>query len=137
MNRDEIIKEFLRKGNIFAVVGASRNPDKYGHQVYRDLKIAGYKVYPINPKADEVLEDRSYSDLKELPKVPDVVDIVVPPEVTEKIVKECHELGIKKVWMQPGSESEEAIKYCKEKGMEVLHDICVMVQRRKGENKAI
>ena len=52
---EELIKEFLNKRNIFAVVGASRNPKKYGYQVYKDLKEAGYTVYPVNPNADEIL----------------------------------------------------------------------------------
>lgn len=129
MGTKELIEEYLKKDNIFAVVGASRDPEKYGHRVYKDLKGAGYKVYPINPKASEVLGDKSYSSLGELPEIPDVVDIVVPPKITEKIVEECNKLGIEKVWMQPGSESEESIKYCEEHGIDVLHDVCVMVER--------
>ena len=133
MKTKKLIKEYLKKNNVFAVVGASRNPNKYGYKVYKDLKNAGYEVYPINPKADEVLEDKSYSNLKELPKIPDVVDIVVPPKITEKIVAECKKLKIKKIWMQPGSESKESIEYCKKYGIDVLHDVCVIVERAKLE----
>jgi hypothetical protein len=99
--KKELINKFLDKTNTFAVVGASRNPDKYGHQVYKDLKGAGYKVYPVNPNAKEVLGDKCYPDLKDLPTKPDVVNVVVPPKVTEKIVRTCKMLGITKVWMQP------------------------------------
>lgn len=60
----------------------------------------------------------------------DVVDIVVPPHITEQIVKECKQIGITKVWMQPGSESEEAIIFCKDNGIEVVYDNCIMAQRR-------
>ena len=60
----------------------------------------------------------------------DVVDTVVPPHITEQIVKECKELGITKVWMQPGSESEKAIIFCKDNGIEVVYDDCIMAQRR-------
>ena len=125
------IKAFLDKRNVFAVVGASRDPQKYGHQVYRDLKDAGYKVYPVNPNAQEVLGDKCYPSLKELPEKPDVVVTVVPPQVTEQIVKACKELGIRKVWMQPGSESEDAVRYCKENDLEVVYNVCIMVERRK------
>jgi len=128
---EEQIKAFLDKRNVFAVVGASRDSQKYGHQVYRDLKNAGYKVYPVNPNAQEVLSDKCYPSLKELPEKPDVVVTVVPPQVTEQIVKACKELGIRKVWMQPGSESEDAVRYCKENDLEVVHNECIMVQRRK------
>jgi len=125
------IKDFLRKENVFAVIGVSRNPAKYGHQVYKDLKEAGYVVYPVNPNINEVLGDRCYHSLSELPEKTDVVDIVVPPSVTEETVKECKELGIEKVWMQPGSESEHAIRFCEENNIKVVHDVCVMVKRRE------
>jgi predicted CoA-binding protein len=125
------IQEFLRKENVFAVVGVSKNPTKYGHQVYKDLKEAGYTVYPVNPHIDEVLGDRCYSSLKDLPEKPDVVDTVVLPAVTEKIVAECKALGIDKVWMQPGSESEQAIEFCEKNGIKVVHEVCVMVKLRE------
>jgi predicted CoA-binding protein len=130
MNMD-LINEFLRKENVFAVIGVSSNPEKYGHQVYKDLKEAGYTVYPVNPNIDEVLGDRCYHSLSELPEKPDVVDTVVPPEVTEKIVEECKKLGIKRIWMQPGSESEKAIDFCNRNKIKVVHDLCVMVKRRE------
>jgi len=126
----ELINKFLDKTNVFAVVGASRDPEKYGHQVYKDLKRAEYKVYPVNPNAKEVLGDKCYPDLKDLPTKPDVVDVVVPPKITEKIVRTCKMLGITKVWMQPGSESETAIKFCDENGIDVVHGVCVMIERR-------
>jgi predicted CoA-binding protein len=125
------IKEFLNKKNIFAVVGVSRNPEKYGSKVYNDLKKANYEVYPINPHIDKIFGDKCYPRLRDLPVKPDVVDVVVPPDVTEKIVAECGELGINKVWMQPGSESEKAIRFCNENNIKVLHGVCVIVERGK------
>ena len=127
---EKLITEFLDKKNTFAVVGASRDPEKYGHQVYRDLRNAGYRVYCVNPNADEVLGDKCYPSLEVLPVKPDVVDIVVPPKITEQLVKTCKKLGITKVWMQPGSESETAIKFCEENSIDVVHGLCVMVERR-------
>ncbi len=128
--KEELIEEFLNKKNIFSVVGASRDPRKYGYQVYKDLKEAGYEVYPVNPNTDKILGDKCYPDLGDLPTKPDVVDVVVPPKVTEEIVKACKRLGITKIWMQPGSESETAIKFCDENDMDVVHGVCVMVERR-------
>jgi len=127
----KLIVEFLDKKNVFAVVGASRNPEKYGHQVYKDLRNAGYRVYPVNPNANEVLGDKCYPTLETLPIKPDIADLVVPPKVTEQVVKTCKRLGIKKVWMQPGSESETAINFCRENDMNVVHAICIMVERRR------
>ncbi|MDI6886440.1 MAG: CoA-binding protein [archaeon] len=126
-----LIKDFLKKGNVFAVVGVSSNPEKYGHQVYKDLKEAGYTVYPVNPHINKVLGDVCYHSLSELPEKPDVVDTVVPPAVTEKIVEECKGLGIERIWMQPGSESEKAIDFCRRNNIKVVHDMCVMVKRRE------
>ncbi|NIP66626.1 CoA-binding protein [Candidatus Bathyarchaeota archaeon] len=128
---EELIRSFLDKENVFAVVGASRDPEKYGHQVYKDLRSAGYEVYPVNPKAEEILGDKCYPSLIELPRKPDIVDFVVPPKITEEVLETCLKLGITKVWLQPGSESEKAIRFCEENGIEVVHDVCVMVQRRR------
>jgi predicted CoA-binding protein len=117
---EQLIASFLDRKNVFAVVGVSRDPTKYGHRVYRDLRSAGYKVYAINPNASEILGDRCYPSLEALPVKPDVVDVVVPPRVTEAVVKTCKKLGIKKVWMQPGSESEKAIEFCEKNDIEVV-----------------
>ncbi|MEA1925443.1 MAG: CoA-binding protein [Candidatus Altiarchaeota archaeon] len=126
-----IIQEFLNKNNIFVVVGASRDPKKYGHQVFKDLKEAGYRVYPLNPRAERILGEECYHSLRELPQKPDIVDVVVPPKVTEKIVRECNGLGIKKIWLQPGSESKGILDFCQENNIQVVHSVCVMLERKK------
>ena len=127
----ELINRFLNKKNVFAVVGVSKESEKYGNKVYFDLKRAGYTVYPINPNATEISGNKCYPSLKNLPSLPDVVDIVVPPKITEMTVKECKNLGIDKVWMQPGSESDKAIRFCRQNNIKVLHGVCVMLERRK------
>jgi len=126
----KLVKEFLSK-NIFAVVGVSRNPKKYGYKVYKDLKEAGYKVYPINPQAKKILGEKCYPSLRELPELPEVVNFVVQPEVTKKVLQECQKLGIKRVWLQPGSESKEAIKFCQEKNIKVIYGACIMTKRKE------
>lgn len=127
----ELIKAFLDKRNVFAVVGASRDPKKYGYQVYKDLKSSGYRVYAVNPNTPEILGDKCYPSIENLPVKPDVVNVVVPPKVTETVVKTCKKLGITKVWMQPGSESENAIRFCEENGIDVVYGACVMMERAK------
>ncbi|NYT13551.1 MAG: CoA-binding protein [Candidatus Methanofastidiosa archaeon] len=123
-------KSFLDKKNVIAIVGASDNRDKYGNIIFRDLRDAGYKVIPVNPNADIVEGEKCYHSLSEIPIKIDVVDTVVPPHITEQIVKECKKIGITKVWMQPGSESEEAIVFCKDNGIDVIYENCIMAQRR-------
>ena len=130
INQD-LINEFLDKGNVFAVMGVSNNKEKYGNKVYYDLKRAGYTVFPVNPSSSSISGEKCYPSLMELPAHPDVVDIVVPPKITNKIVKECKDLEIRKVWMQPGSETDEAIKFCNKNRITVLYGVCIMLERKK------
>ncbi len=128
---DDLLKEFLEQP-IWAVVGASRDPNRYGYRVLVALRKAGYRAYAVNPNADEVAGERAYPSLKDLPETPDVVDTVVPPAVTERAVVEAASLGIKRVWMQPGSESDEAIRLAEEHGMQVVHHACAMLGALRG-----
>ena len=123
------IQEFLSHEN-WAVVGVSADPNKYGNKVYRQLKNAGYSVYGVNPKLDSLDGDTIYPTLSELPIKPEAVSVIVPPKITEQVVQECISLGIKRIWMQPGSESTEAINNGLANGLEVIHDQCVLIQTR-------
>ena len=100
--------------------------------MFLDLVAAGYTAFAVHPSGGEVEGRPRYPDLASLPSKPDVVSLVVPPAVTERVVRECDALGVKRVWMQPGAESEEALAFCREKGIEVLHGVCIMVERRRG-----
>lgn len=122
----DLVDEFLALPR-YAVVGASRDPSKYGYKIFRDLVAKGYTVWPVNPNAGDIDGHPSFPSLSDLPETPDVVDLVVPPKVTEKVVRECADLGIRRVWMQPGSESDDAIAFCREHNIAVVHDQCVMV----------
>jgi len=127
---EELIREFINQ-RVWAVVGASLNPGKFGHRIFRNLRVAGYIVYGVNPGGGEIEGQGLYPSLTDLPEKPAVVDIVVPPKVTKGIVRQCAELGLKRVWMQPGSESEEALRFCQEQGIKVVHDACAMIRKRK------
>jgi len=125
-----LLEEFINQ-RVWAVVGASMDPDKLGHQIFRDLREAGYTVYGVNPQEGEIEGQKLYPTLSDLPEKPAVVDIVVPPAVTEEIVRQCAQLGLKRIWMQPGSELEVAIQFCQEQGVRVVHDTCAMIQKRQ------
>ncbi|NCN86682.1 CoA-binding protein [archaeon] len=116
----------ITKEDIIAVVGASKNPRKYGNEVMRDLISKGYTVYPVNPNEDKILELKSFKNLKSINAKIDFVVFVVPPEITEKVLEEVKKLKIPKVWMQPGSESEKAIKFCEDNKIECIHNSCIM-----------
>ena len=102
-----------------------------GVEIYEKLKSVGFEVYPINPKHNKINNNVCYSNLKSLPKKPNVVITVVPPKVTEKIVDQCKNLKIDKIWMQPGSESEKAIEFCKNNNIEVMYGACFVVDALK------
>ena len=122
----ELIDEFMSQKR-FAVVGATDNPEKYGNQIVKNLKSRGYEVYPVNPKLKEVEGLECFSSIADLPCEVDVIDFVVPPGVTEEILKQCKELKLNRIWLQPGSESETAISYCNENNLKVVHSVCVML----------
>jgi len=113
-----------------AVIGVSNKEEKFGFRIFRDLLNSGFKVKGIHPKITEVLGQRIYPDLNVLETKPDLVITVVPPEVTERIVDECKDLGIKEIWMQPGSESEGAIKKARQYGINVIYNACFMVENK-------
>ncbi len=126
-----LIKDFLKPKNIFAVVGVSTNPHKYGYKVYMDLLKAGYQVYPVHPAGGFVNGHKRYVDLASLPCQPDVVSVVVPPKISLQIIKECKQLGINKVWLQPGSESQAVMNYCHQHQIKVLSGLCIMLEKNK------
>jgi len=115
-------------------VGASRRPEKYGFLVYRSLKDAGKTAFAVNAHAAQVDGDICYPDLAALPQVPEVAVMVVPPPATEATVRECARLGIGNIWMQPGAESEAAVRACHAAGIAVVSGgPCIMVGLRTQE----
>ena len=113
------IQDFINR-RTWAVVGVSHDPAKFGNRIYRDLRGAGYTVYGVNPKGGEIDGQPLYPSLADLPEPVEVVDLVVPPRVTEKVVQEAHRLGLNRVWMQPGAESPEALRRAEALGLEVI-----------------
>lgn len=118
----------VSKNYVVAVVGASNDEHKYGNIVLRDLASKSFKVIPVNPKEKEIFGLKVYSKLGDLSDNVDLVVFVVPPKVTESILLEVKKLGIKSVWMQPGSESDKAIEFCHKNNIECVHNSCIMIQ---------
>ncbi len=115
----------------YAVVGASRRPEKYGALVYQALKAAGKTVFAVNPSTETVGGDPCWPALSSLPRVPDVAVMVVAPAMTEAAALECVRLGLRQIWMQPGAESEDAIAICHENSIAVVSGgPCIMVGLR-------
>ena len=125
---ENLVRDFLKQKN-FAVAGSFRNETKYAYKILRDLIKRGHEVFPVNLVLDSVEGKKCYKSVSEIPFRVDVVSVVTPPSVTEKIVRECLKRSIKKIWLQPGAESEDAIKFCRDNGMDVIYGLCVMIER--------
>jgi hypothetical protein len=126
MNSKKVVQDFIAQKKI-AVVGVSRKKTKFGNAIYKELKQKGYQVFPINPHINVFEGDVCYPDLLSLSEKVDVVIINVSPAQAEKVVRETKEAGIKKVWLQQGSQSEAAEQYCKENGIQYVSNECVLM----------
>jgi predicted CoA-binding protein len=117
-------------------VGLSGNPDKASYRVANYLQSVGYRIIPINPFVDEVLGEKSYKSLLDVPEAIEVVDIFRPAEAVPAIVEEAIQLknrvgSPKVVWMQLGIVNEEAARRAKEAGFTVVMDRCMMMEHKR------
>ena len=115
---DKISKFF--NGSPFAVVGASTDRSKFGNQVLRAYLRYNRIVIPINPKESEIEGLQAYAQLSEVSGSIHGLSIVTPPKITETIIEQAGELGIKHVWIQPGAESDTAIDRANKFGMNLI-----------------
>jgi len=122
-----LVRDFLKQKH-FAVVGSFRHEQKYAYQILKSLKNGGHEVYPVNSRFKEIEGLTCYPSVKDIPVVCDVANIVTPPVVTMKIVQECKEKGINRIWLQPGAENQSVIEFCKQNNLEVVYNLCVMLE---------
>jgi predicted CoA-binding protein len=131
--------DFLKKYKVIAVVGLSKEPGKDSHHVAAYLKQHGYRIIPVNPFVDEVLGEKSYKSLLEIPdeiqKTIDIVDIFRRSEDVPPIVQQAIELKRMVgrpfvVWMQLGIVNEEAAEAARRAGLVVVMDKCLMVEHQ-------
>ena len=132
---DTLVQDFLDQKKI-AVVGVSDKRETGCNLGYRKFKQAGYTVFAVNPHLTAFEGDPCYPDLKSIPETPDAVFILANPKVSEQIVQQCVELGVKRVWMhclmgtKPGlaagmtSVSPAAVRLCREHGITVIPGCC-------------
>jgi predicted CoA-binding protein len=127
------VEDFLAQKRI-AVAGVSRDNSHHptGNLIYRRLKQTGHDVFPVNPHMQTFDGDRCYRDLKSIPDGVDGVVIVTRPDITERIVHECVDAGVRRVWMHQSipkgsSVSPEAVEYCRQHGISVIPGACPMM----------
>lgn len=119
-------KEFFNKKFVYVVVGASNNPSKYGYKIFKALVEANFKVFPVNPIENKILGFKCYKTLSEIHEEIDVVNFVVPANVTLKVLEEVEALGIEKVWFQHGSFNEDALVFCRQNKIGYINDACLL-----------
>jgi len=108
-----------------AISGVSRNPKKFGRVVYDHLVERGYKIYPINPNIDQIEGETCYGDIASLPENVDRLYIVTPKAQTARVVEEAAARGIKYVWIQQRSESDESINLAEQNNMNLIYKECI------------
>jgi uncharacterized protein len=119
-------EEMMLEKKVWAVVGANDKPKKFGNMIYRRLKERGYKVYPISPNYEIIEGDKCYKNLSSLPEKPDVIDMVISPKRGKSVIEEAAQLGIKNIWLQPGTYDDELLDIIEQRGLESVK-ACVMV----------
>ena len=124
-----MLEEMMLEKSIWAVSGANDNPDKFGNRIYKKLKSRGYKVYPVNPNYSEIDGDTCYKSLSALPEKPEVIDMVVSPRHGIAVIDEAAQLGIKNIWLQPGTYDDELLALISEKELTAVQ-ACVLVALR-------
>ena len=129
-NKEEI-KEIFDTVKTIAVLGLSPDESKASHRVAKYLKEAGYKIVPVYPKEDEILGEKVYRSLKEIPFEVDMVDIFRKPAAFDAIADACIERGdVKVFWGQLGLVNNEAAEKAEKAGMKVVQNHCSMVEHR-------
>lgn len=126
MKTSESINMFLQQPQV-AVVGVSRNKNKFGNTVYQTLKKKGIKVLPVNPHLTNFDGDKCFSSIETLPTNVKALFINTPPESTIKIVESAYKKGIQHIWLQQGSSNDEVMKYLDGKEINFVADRCIMM----------
>ena len=122
---DSALKQLLTDATTIAVVGASSNAEKASYGIMQKLQSAGYKVIPVNPRETEILGERSYPSLADVPAPIDIVDVFRRAEDTPGIADEAVKVGAKALWLQTGIVSEDAAARAESGGLTVVMDACI------------
>jgi len=120
------INEFLDAQPI-ALVGVSRNPKKFGYAAFKELRDKGMKIIPVNPVADEILGEKSYPSVKQLPADVQSIIVLTKKDKTASVIREAKEKGIKNIWIQQMADSKEAINELRDSGINYISGECILM----------
>ena len=126
--RDDELRAMLREIRTIAVVGLSSRPERHSFNVADYLQQVGYRIIPVNPNEVEVLGERAYESLLEVPHPVDLVDVFRRAEFTPEVARQAVQVGAKILWLQLGIVNEEARRIAEEAGLSVIMDACLMIE---------
>lgn len=128
---DEQLRSIIDEAQTIAVVGLSSDPERPSHDVGRYLKESGYRIIPVHPKEEQVLGEKAYPSLADVPEPIDLVDVFRKPEATPDVAREAVETGAKVLWLQEDIVNDEARRIAEEGGMKAVMGICLMKTHRR------
>lgn len=120
------INEFIESQPI-ALVGASRNPKKFGHAAFKELKEKGMKIIPVNPNTEQIIGEKTYPDVSSLPAEVKGLIIVTQKSQTASVIKEAKKRGIKQIWIQQMAESVEALEELRGTDINYIAGECILM----------
>ena len=126
-----MVAQILREAKTIAVVGLSSNPMRASHGVAEYLKNAGYRIIPVNPNETEVLGEKAYARLEDVPEPVDIVDVFRRAEEVPAVAESAIAIGAKVLWMQLGIENAKAAEKARAAGLVVVEDSCLMVEHKR------
>ena len=127
----DVVAQILRSAKTIAVVGLSSNPMRASHGVAEYLKNAGYRIIPVNPNETEVLGEKAYARLEDVPEAVDIVDVFRRAEEVPGVAESAIRIGAKVLWMQLGIENADAAEKARVTGLVVVEDACLMVEHKR------
>ncbi len=122
------LRKLLTEARTIAIVGASSNPDKPSHGIMQKMLAAGYRVFPVNPRETEVLGQKAYPSLRDVPEKVDIVDVFRRPEDTPPVADEAVAIGAKAIWLQSGISNDETARRAQAGGLVTVMDACIGVE---------
>src|SRR5229473_5230704 len=125
------ILEILKNYKTIAVVGLSSNPARPSHGVTQYMQAARYRIIPVNPNEREVLAEKSYARLEDVPEKIEIVDVFRRAEEVPAVVESAIRVGAKVVWMQLGIQNDAAAEKGRAAGLVVVEDACILVEHRR------
>jgi predicted CoA-binding protein len=131
MTRDDVVEQILTSYDTITVVGASENVAKPAHGVPAYMQAHGWRIIPVNPTSDEILGERVYRTLADVPEQVGLVDVFRPPAAAPDLARQAVAAGATALWLQLGITSDEARTIATDAGLLYVEDRCLLVEQRR------